>query len=45
MKFMGVSELKRGFDKYLQVKLLILAEWVLVMADPLQQGHGVKTQH
>lgn len=45
VKFMDVSEFKREFDKYLQVKLLILAEWVLVMADPLQKGHGVKTQH
>lgn len=45
MKFMDVTEPKREFDKYPQVKLLILAERVLVMANPLQQGHGVKTQH
>lgn len=38
------TEPKRGFDKYPQVELLILAERVLVKADPLQQGHGVKTQ-
>lgn len=44
-KFMDVTEPKREFDKYPQVRLLNLAERVLVMADPLQQGHGVKTQH
>jgi len=42
---MDVTELKREFDSRPQVKLLILAERVLVMADPLQQGHGVRTQH
>ena len=45
MKFADVTEPKREFDKYPQVKLLILAEGVLVMADRLQRGHGVKTQH
>lgn len=45
MKFTDVTEPKREFDKYPQVKLLILAERGSVVADPLQQGHGVKTQH
>ena len=44
-KFMDVTEPKREFDKHPQLRLLILAERVLVMADPLWQGHGVKTQH
>lgn len=39
------TEPKREFEKYPQVKLLILAERVLVTVDPLRQGHGVKTQH
>lgn len=33
-----------GFDKYPRVKLLILAEGVMVMADPVEEGHNVKTQ-
>lgn len=45
MKFMDVTEPKREFDKYPQVKLLILAERVLVMADTLEEGHSVKAQH
>lgn len=42
---MDITEPKQEFDKYPRVKLLILADRVLVMVDPLQQGHGVKTQH
>jgi len=42
MKFMAVTEPKRKFDKYPHVKLLILTERILVMVDPLQQGHSVK---
>lgn len=45
MKFMDVTEPKREFDKYPQVRLLILTERLLVMVDPSRQGHSVKTQH
>lgn len=45
INFMDDTEPKREFEKYPQVKLLILAERVLVTVDPLRQGHGVKTQH
>ena len=44
MKFIDVTEPKRDFEKYPQVKFLILAERALVMADPLGEGHNVKTR-
>lgn len=43
--FVNVTESGREFDRYPQVKRLILAEQVLVMVNPMQQGHSVKTEH